>query len=144
MGTPWQEYQIEVASVFRSLGLSAEIEVDVTGVRSCHCVDVLVEFRKWGISIRWIAECKLWKSRVTKEKVLALYQIAQDLGADRAFLFSETGFQAGAVAAAGSTNITLTNVNEMRDAASEEISRAGLNAALTPCAILLQCRNIRY
>ena len=59
---------------------------------------------------------------------MALYQIAQDVGADRAFLFSESGFQAGAIAAARNTNVTLTSLGAVRESAGEDIINSALVA----------------
>lgn len=42
-----------------------------------------------------VVENKLWGSPISKEKVLTLQQIANNVGADRSFLLSESGFQAG-------------------------------------------------
>lgn len=73
-------------------------------------VDVLVHTVFAGVGVTWVIECKLWKTAIPKEKVLTLAQVASDVGADRAFLLSESGFQAGAIRAAQNTNITLTSM----------------------------------
>ena len=98
----WQNYQDQVAALFRSLGLKSSTEAEVSGARSTHKIDVLISFPLLGQDVTWVVECKFWRARVPKEKVLALHQIAQDVGADRAFLFSENSFQPGAVEAAQS------------------------------------------
>ena len=54
-----------------------------------------------------VVECKLWKSRVTKEKVMALKSIVDDLGVDKGIIICEKGFQKGAISAAKKTNIEL-------------------------------------
>jgi hypothetical protein len=117
----WQTYQIRVRDLFRSLGLEAEADVEMEGVRGKHAVDVRVSFQRYGIRTVWIVECKLWKTNVPKEKVLALQSIVQDLGADKGLLFSEKGFQAGAIASARCSNILLTSVAEVATQAQEEI-----------------------
>jgi hypothetical protein len=38
--TPWREYQEDVAAFFRSLGLEAETDVTLQGVRTSHDLDV--------------------------------------------------------------------------------------------------------
>lgn len=103
----WQEYQEEVASFFRRQGYTAEVEKRVKGVRAEHKIDVYVSFSQLGIESKWAVECKLWKTPVTKEKVLALKSLVEDIGADRGFIFSEKGFQSGANDAAFGTNILL-------------------------------------
>ena len=102
----WKRYQQATADVFRRLGCNAQEDLPVAGVRATHAVDVHATFLRAGILCTWIIECKLWKSRVTKEKVLALKSILEDVGADRGIIVSEMGFQPGAQDAARGTNIT--------------------------------------
>ena len=90
MASDWQIYQNEVATFFRSLGLIAETDLTLQGVRTTHAVDVVVRSQHVGFTITWIVECKHWKRRVTKLHVLALREIVADLGADR-------GIPAGAI-----------------------------------------------
>lgn len=115
----WSDYQNRVAEFFRNLGLDAQVDAHVHGARADHDIDVAVCFRQFGINVLWIVECKLWKTAVPKEKVVALQQIAQDVGADRAFLVAETGFQAGAIRAARFSSITLTSLPDLGENAKE-------------------------
>jgi hypothetical protein len=117
----WREYQTEVAEFFRSIGLNASIEQKVAGARGIHNIDVWVTFKRYGFEIKWVVECKFWKSTIPKEKILALHQIVQDVGADRGILLAESGFQAGAIIATKNTSITLTSLDEIRSNANEEI-----------------------
>lgn len=103
----WRAYQEATAEVFRRLGCNAQVDFHATGVRSKHDVDVYATFMRSGILCSWVIECKLWKTRVTKEKVLTLKSVIEDLGADRGIIVSEEGFQTGAQDAARGTNITL-------------------------------------
>lgn len=128
MADAWRAYQEQVAEFFRSLGCIAEVEKEVEGARGTHRVDVLVQTVFGGVSITWVIECKLWKTAVPKEKVLALAQIASDVGADRAFLLSESGFQAGAIRVAQNTNVTLTSLHELLESASNELKKRQLSA----------------
>jgi hypothetical protein len=116
----WRVYQEEVADLFRSLGYTAEVEKQVTGSRATHAIDVWVTLKVSGIDIKWAVECKAWKSAVPKEKVAALVYITQDVGADRAFLLSESSFQSGAIQAARNTNVTLTSIAELRELIKED------------------------
>jgi hypothetical protein len=68
----WRENQEQVAAFFRTLGLSAQSNVTVQGVRTHHDVDVTVRSRHAGFDVLWLVECKSWKRAVPKEKVLAL------------------------------------------------------------------------
>ena len=93
----WHEYQEAVARVFSELGCSVEVDKKVTGARGQHDIDVYVTFEKFGQECRWIIECKLWSKRIHKSEVQTLHGIVQDVGADRGLLFTETGFQSGAL-----------------------------------------------
>ena len=71
----WHEYQEAVASVFREIGCSVEVDKKVKGTRGQHDIDVYVTFEKFGQVCRWIIECKLWSTRIPKSEVLTLYSI---------------------------------------------------------------------
>lgn len=109
----WREYQDSAAEFFCKLGLDTKIEHKIEGVRGIHEVDVFAAGKFNGIEFNWVIECKHWKSNVPKEKVMALYSIVQDVGADRGFLLSETGFQSGAINASRLSNITLTSLEDL-------------------------------
>lgn len=117
----WKEYQEEAAEFFRSIGLEAETDVSLQGVRTMHDVDVLVKSQHAGFEITWIVECKQWASKVSKLHVLALREIVNDLGADRGILLAENGFQSGALEAAALTNVHVTCLAEVSRTASSEI-----------------------
>ncbi|HEY4760580.1 MAG TPA: restriction endonuclease [Thermoguttaceae bacterium] len=131
-GIDWRDYQVAVAEFFRGQGCSAEVDKSVPGVRATHKVDVFVSFVRNGVVCRWVVECKLWNSRVRKEKVLTLKAIVEDVGADRGILFSESGFQSGALDAARKSNVTLvSSLEEFKQTAS--MGRDSINLVLTPC-----------
>lgn len=113
MMPPWKEYQQEAADFFRALGLTASTDVTLQGVRTKHDVDVLVTIDVAGFDVRWIVECKHWKTPVTKVHVLALREIVSDLGADRGIILCELGFQKGAIEAANLTNVQVTSLDEL-------------------------------
>ena len=118
----WKAYQEEAAEFFRSLGMTAKTDEKVTGVRTNHNVDVLVTSRHAGFESIWIVECKLWRTSVSKNHVLALRAIVSDLGADRGILLSEKGFQRGAVEAAQMTNVLVTTLADARAGASHDVA----------------------
>ncbi|RWO19072.1 restriction endonuclease [Mesorhizobium sp.] len=111
----WMDYQLQGAGFFRSLGLKAIVEKEITGARSNHDVDVYVQGDHLGISFVWIIECKHWKTNVTKAQVMTLAGVVQDVGADRGFLLSEKGFQSGALRASGNSNVTLTSLADLAE-----------------------------
>jgi hypothetical protein len=117
----WKEYQSEAAEFFRSLGLQAQTDVTVDGVRTTHAVDVVVKLQYSGFDVTWIVECKQWNSRVSKLHVLALREIVTDVGADRGILLAESGFQSGAIEAAVLTNVHITSLADIRKTASGEV-----------------------
>lgn len=108
------------------MGLEASIEVPVKGARAIHTVDVLVEGQVHGLPIRWIVECKAWRSRVTKEKALTLLGVVQDIGADKGILVSESGFQPGAIAMANNSNLTMIDVAELQRISKKSVFESGV------------------
>ena len=121
MASTWKEYQEEAAAFFCALGLDAQTDVTVQGVRTKHDIDVLVRLHHVGFDVTWLIECKHWQTRVSKMHVLALREIVADVGADRGVLLCETGFQSGAIEAAALTNIRVTSLADVRRTASNEI-----------------------
>ncbi len=117
----WKQYQEDTADYFRSMGLDAETDVTVKGVRTSHDIDVLVTSHFHGFEIKWIVECKLWQKPVNKLHVLGLREIVADIGADRGILLSESGFQSGAIEAANMTNIQVTSLENVKESASHTV-----------------------
>ncbi|ARW11835.1 restriction endonuclease [Acetobacter pasteurianus NBRC 101655] len=121
MANDWKEYQEEAAEFFRSIGLKAETDVTLQGVRTTHDVDVYVQIDVAGFKVRWIVECKYWKSAVNKLHVMGLREIAADLGVDRGIILCESGFQSGAVEAASLTNVQVTSLEALGETSQEAI-----------------------
>ena len=134
----WRQYQEDVAALFRKMGYSATTDCAVQGVRALHDLDVWVQFDAFGLRFRWVVECKEWRTKISKEKVAALKYIVDDVGADRGFLVSESGFQPGAVKAAETTNITLASLAELTHAAQTDLAEQTLQALRTRAAKLLR------
>lgn len=122
----WSQYQEDAADFFRRLGLSAETNESLTGVRSTHDVDVVVRFERAGIPHLWVVECKDYSRAVEKEKPLVLRTIVDDVGADRGFLLCEKDFQRGAREVVEKTNILVTSLAELEAAGSDELFRVEL------------------
>lgn len=117
----WKAYQEEVADYFRTLGLTAETDVTLTGARTTHDIDVVVRSSHVGFDVLWLVECKAWKARVPKEKVLALRSIVDDLGADKGFVMAESGYQSGALESAQLTNVTLSSLADLQEMHAYEL-----------------------
>ncbi len=120
----WREYQEKTASFFRKQGCIAEVDAKVKGARATHNIDVYISFSNHSINCNWVIECKLWKKRVPKEKVLALKTIVDDIGADKGIILSEKGFQKGAYDAARQSNITLVTSLEEFERTAKTISKS--------------------
>lgn len=117
----WRQYQEETAEFFRNLGCEADVEEKVSGSRADHKIDVWVRFKKFGLETKWVVECKHWNSSVTKEKVLVLRSVVEDVGADRGILISAGGYQRGAIRAAEKTNVTLTDRDGLKEFAQDDL-----------------------
>lgn len=140
MADDWKDYQEEAAEFFRSLGLSAETDVKLQGVRTTHNMDVVVKSKHVGFEVLWLVECKHWKSAVSKLHVLGLREIVNDLGADRGILLCEAGFQAGAVEAANLTNVQVTSLASLSVETRQDISAMRLRELYDR----IECNNDRY
>ena len=139
MAAAWQDYQEGAAAFFRSLGMDAQTNITLQGVRTSHEVDVLVKSRHVGFEVTWIVECKCWQTAVNKLHVLALREIVTDTGADRGILLSESGFQVGAREAASLTNVHLRSLAESEEEAGAEVIAmrlAELNDRVQRCRFL--------
>lgn len=117
----WKRYQTQASEFFQSIGLRASTDVTLRGVRTEHDIDVVVDIDMAGFAVRWLVECKHWKSAVTKLHVLALREIVADLGADRGILLCEAGFQSGAIEAANLTNVQVTSLAALSASSKEAI-----------------------
>jgi restriction system protein len=136
---PWSQYQQDVAKFFQSLGIPASTDVLLEGVRGRHAVDVVARPTLAGQQLLWIVECKLWKSRIPKEKVLALQGLVQDVGADRGYLMAENGYQRGALSMARLSNINLESLSDLRETAQIDLDTLALRNELQR-AVRLQHR----
>jgi hypothetical protein len=120
---PWRKYQEQVADLLSQLGFAVAIDKQVEGARGTHQIDVTATRSGHGIQQLWVIECKLWKHPVPKKDVLTLAGVVADIGADRGLLFSESGFQAGAIKVARSTNLSLTSIVEFRQKVADELTQ---------------------
>lgn len=126
----WERYQHQAADLLRELGFTAEVNDPLQAPNGVvHRVDVSARIALAGVSVLWVVECKLWNRAVPKEKVSALKDIVNDLGADRGLLMSEKGFQSGAVNLAAVKNVTLSSLDELRTNAAEQLIAARVTAA---------------
>lgn len=134
----WREYQRDVASFLEQLGFSVQVEEKVRGARGEHDVDVTARITVATIPQLWLVECKRWRRPVPKERVLTFIGVVNDIGADRGLLFSESGFQAGAIRVATNTNVTLTSLLDFHDNATEELMSLKVRVLDENAAVLNQ------
>lgn len=120
----WEEYQDEVSVFLSQMGFDVTVDETIRGARAEHKIDVTARMSIAGLDQCWLIECKSWKRRVPKERVLTFLGVVEDIGADRGLLFSESGFQAGAIYAAQNTNITLTSLADFENNFPAEVSSA--------------------
>jgi hypothetical protein len=120
------------------MGFDVKVDETLRGARAEHEIDVTARMSIAGVDQCWLIECKSWKRRVPKERVLTFRGVVEDVGADRGLLFSESGFQAGAINAAQNTNITLTSLVEFENTFSTEVSSARAKAFDERIAKLMQ------
>ena len=120
----WEEYQDSVAVFLSQMGFDVKNDETIRGARAEHKIDVTARMSIAGVDQCWLIECKSWKRRVPKERVLTFRGVVEDAGADRGLLFSESGFQAGAIYAAQNTNVTLTSLAEFEHNFPAEVSSA--------------------
>jgi hypothetical protein len=120
----WQEYQDTVAAFLSQLGFEVQVDETLRGARAEHDIDVTARMSIAGVDQLWLIECKSWERRVPKERVLTFQGVVNDIGADRGLLFSESGFQVGAVRVAQNTNVTLTSLAEFEQNSLAEVSSA--------------------
>jgi hypothetical protein len=111
----WGQYERRVFQLVQSAGHFCERNVVLKGVRAQHQIDVVVHPSKDFGKHVWIVECKHWARRVGKREVLAFRSTIEDLGADHGYIFSERGFQKGAVGFAATLNITLCNLRDTEE-----------------------------
>lgn len=137
----WKQYQRDVAAFLSSLGFETKVDETIRGARAKHNIDVTARTSIAGVKQLWIVECKLWKRPVAKERFLTFRAIVEDVGADRGVLFSESGFQSGAKAAAQNTNISLTSFADFERNFSNDVSVARAKTLDSRLANLMQAFN---
>ena len=109
--TDWKDLQNLVAKYFNEAGYSAITPYEIETVRGKVEVDVFVQ-AEMELSKVILCECKLWKTKITKEKVHAFRTVVSDSGASLGIIISKIGFQKGAIQAAENSNIELKTWEE--------------------------------
>ena len=77
-------------------------------------IDVYATYTAMGAEMKVIAECKQYKNRVNRDKVVLLADKVRSLGAQKGILLSTAGFQSGAIKYAKEDGIALIQVFDTR------------------------------
>ena len=101
----WYDLQLGVRRIFRNVGLSAEVEVDLITPRGSVNVDVLAIDERSLDKIKYIVECKNWSSSIPQSVVHSFTTVMQETGANVGFIISKNGLQSGAKEYTKNTNI---------------------------------------
>lgn len=99
------EYELFVKQIYECLnradGLSdvtIQHNVKLRGTSNVkHQIDVYWCFKKAGITYKVAIECKDYKNRVSKDRVMAFHAVLQDVGNLHGVFVSRMGFQSGAI-----------------------------------------------
>jgi hypothetical protein len=111
----WNDYQEYVATFLRAQpGVTAEMNVPVTGSHGTNDIDVVAKFWTLGQEVTLLIECKKWKTAVTQEKPQAFCRVVETMGADRGLLVAENGFQSGCYDIVKNTNVHLATLKELK------------------------------
>ena len=120
MSNQGKEYELLVKDVYECLnkaeGLS-NIEIQhnvllsgVSGVE--HQIDLYWRFKKATVEYRVIIECKDYKRRVGKDKIMAFKELLTDIGNVHGIFVSRMGFQSGAREYAAKYGIQLMEIRK--------------------------------
>ncbi len=103
----WRDLQDQAARILDECGFAVEVEKKVSTVRGDVEIDVYAEEDVKGRRYTIICECKHWKSRVPQSVIHGFRTVTSDIGANRGYIISTNGFQAGASSASQFTNVDL-------------------------------------
>lgn len=101
----WQDLQLGVKRIFRNVGLSSDIEVNIPTPRGSVNVDVLAIDGRSLDNIKYIVECKNWSSAIPQSVVHSFTTVMHETGANIGFIISKHGLQSGAKEYTRNTNI---------------------------------------
>jgi len=107
------QYVYQVLSEFSNTEIIVKNKENIVGKSGVkHNIDVYYQFEMNGIMHRVLFECKNWNSKISKEKVLALKAILDDIPNSVGVMVSVKGFQSGAERFAEHHGIELISGNE--------------------------------
>jgi hypothetical protein len=101
----WKDLQDGVRRIFRNLGLSSEVEINLATPRGSVNVDVLAVDERSLDKIKYIVECKNWNTTIPQSVVHSFTTVMHETGANIGFIISKYGLQSGAREYTNNTNI---------------------------------------
>ncbi len=117
----WKNLQIVVFNIFKQLGYLASIEKKIESARSTIEIDVFAEKNIGKFNYEKVMiECKFWKNNVPQEVIHSVRTVADDIGANQAYIISKNGFQSGAIRAATYTLVSLYSFKEFVSIIADE------------------------
>ena len=117
----WQDLQELVFKLFNQLGYVAHIEKKIPHVRGTAEIDVYAEKRQTSYNHEKImVECKNWNSNIPQSVVHSVRTVAEDIGANKAYIIVKQGFQRGAIEAAENTVVKLFTLDDFLDSIADE------------------------
>ena len=90
-------------------------DVKLSASDGTYQIDVYATCKAFGADMKIIGECKQYKNRVNREKVVVLSDKVRALGAQKGILLSTAGFQSGAIQYAKEHGIALIQVFDTRE-----------------------------
>lgn len=112
----WQDLQTESARILQECGFAVEVEKVVETARGRVEIDVFGEENVQGRRFITLCECKHWRAAVPQAIIHGFRTVVGDIGANKGYIISMAGFQAGAFSAAELTNLELVTWEEFQAA----------------------------
>lgn len=110
--TDFEKYSLNILkeqfSNVENLKIDHNIIVEVADGN--YQLDGLIEFTQAGLKYKILVECKHYKSSITREKVVVLYDKLRAIGAQKGVLISSSNFQSGAIKYATEHGIALIQI----------------------------------
>ena len=129
----WQDLEDAVTVVLARSGLKAERGRVIETVRGQVEIDVHATQPVGRRTFTILCECKHWKSAVSQAIVHSFRTVMSDAGADRGYIISTGGFQAGATEAARLSNIKLTTWQGFQEEFEEDYCASYVRGRLYDC-----------
>lgn len=116
--TEFEEYCLKImqgyAETEKLKSFTISHDVKLTASDGIYQIDVFATYIALGAEMKVICECKQYKNRINREKVVVLADKVRTLGAQKGILLSTAGFQSGAIQYAKEHGIALIQVFDTR------------------------------